>query len=236
MSGLLSIHGSAFTRDVDYSAFRGRLVGQYTVERHDERRNCTIRTTYEVIDIGRADPLPPADPDAQLGIEPWEADSEPFVTAVRGKKDALAERDGLLMASVKAHLADYGESSVRIIAENVGASSNAVTNHLRKHTGVYVYLGGPRGLWGLVGVEYGLSPSLPQYVYVFRAALQKHGPMTVAELCRVTGIMRGSATVGMARFTDIFVKVGHATRGRMMAAIWGLVGVHDQPTEEGADN
>lgn len=227
MSRFLSIHGNAYTRDPDYSALRGRVVGEFTVERHDARRNCRVLTTYEVIDFARPEPIRPADVDAQLAEETWEVGSALSTEETLSKSEARRARDALLLERVRAFLAGYGESSSRVIAQNVGADTQTVAHHLRKHTNVYVHLGGPRSLWGLVGVDYGLSPTLPQYVYVFRSALQQHGPMTVADLCRATGIMRGSATAGMAKFTAIFVKVGHTTRGRIMAAVWGLVGVHD---------
>jgi hypothetical protein len=142
--------------------------------------------------------------------------------------NALAERDAQLGERVRAHLLNYGATTARDLAANVGIGIKQVCNHLRKHTDKYVHLMGAHPMWGLVGIDYEVKVTLPQYVHIFRATLEKYGPLTVVELCRLSGIQKGSATVGMARYTDIFVQVTHTVHGRQKAAIWGLVGIHDQ--------
>lgn len=61
--------GNPYANDPAYDALHGRLVGEYTVKRVDAKRNCTVWTTYEVIDLGRREAIAPCDPDAQLSDE-----------------------------------------------------------------------------------------------------------------------------------------------------------------------
>lgn len=212
----------------EYDNLSGYVDRTYTTTWHDKDGNLW-RKTCTVINLGRPDRGTPVDPDAQLDTEPWNDTADRLVVATAGKKDALAEREALLLVRVQAHLRKYGASTAKDLAVSVGIGQPQVANHLRKYTDKYMLLEGSLYLWGLVGVDYGVNPALPQYVVMFRATLLEHGPLTVADLCRLSGVQKGSATTGMARYTNIFAKVGYKTNGRMLTTIWGLVeGIHNE--------
>lgn len=128
------IQSKVFANDPDYDALHGRLVAEYTVERVDRRRNCTIRTTYEVIDIGRPDRVRPVDPDAQMG----------------------SERFAEMHMAVVAYLRQYGPTHMRAMADDLEYAKTTLDEFVRQREGrVFCKVGnvGRAVLWGLVGIH-----------------------------------------------------------------------------------
>lgn len=223
--------GNAFTRDPDYAKFTGKIVHVFHTTYYDPKEKVFIKRTVEYIDVGRPSPVEPVDVDSEMASESWNFDNKRVVQAAAGKRNALLERDKILGSRVEAHLRQYGATTARDLAENVGISQKQMATHLREHTDKYVKLEGAYPVWGLVGVDYGIEATMPPYVQMFKAALLEHGPMTMTDLCRAANITKGSASVGMTRFTDIFTCVGYTKRKHLTVAVWGLVGIHDQGGE-----
>jgi hypothetical protein len=61
-----SITGNAYTTDPDYSAFTGRVVRTISTTFYDPTLGAWIKRTCEYIDIGRADPVVPVDPESMI--------------------------------------------------------------------------------------------------------------------------------------------------------------------------
>ena len=148
------IQSKVFANDPDYDALHGRLVAQYTVERVDRRRNCTIRTTYEVIDIGRPDRVRPVDPDAQMGSERLSYDDTQTVEN-RARRRA-SERFAEMHMAVVAYLRQYEPTHMRAMADDLEYAKTTLDEFVRQREGrVFCKVGnvGRAVLWGLVGIH-----------------------------------------------------------------------------------
>lgn len=219
---------SIYANDPDYDAYHGRVVGEYTVKRTDRRRNCTIWTTYEVIDVGRGMEVEPADADSMIDeLEAWrEADElnrdETGITS--------AERVALAQQAIAAYLLTHPLTKLVDLVEPSGMSRDWVRKHLLSLQGDrYVRVRhGNIDFWGLVDIDYDLDAVLPDYVQKARAAIRQYGPLPMATLCDTAGISKGGLTGRIAKMNDIFCKAGYRQEGRFKVALWGLVGVHDQ--------
>jgi DNA-binding transcriptional ArsR family regulator len=139
----------------DPYAFTGNLVATYTVTREDKRRNCTIRTTIEVIDVGRPDPIPPVDPDAMIDVDESEDDAPKPVAKRR------PPRKGGVREHICNHLQQHGAVTARELATELEMTHQAVSMHLMRNEGhlyvrVDVVKGGgdkPSVLWGLAEIH-----------------------------------------------------------------------------------
>ena len=144
------IHSKVFANDNDYDALHGRVVAEYTVERVDKRRNCTIRTTYEVIDIGRPDRVQPADPDAQMEAERLSYEGERLNQRKRDERHAIMQMD------VTRYLRQYGPSHMSAMANDLEYAKTTLDEFVRQREGrIFCRVGnvGRAVLWGLVGVH-----------------------------------------------------------------------------------
>lgn len=152
------IQSKVYANDPDYDAFHGRVVAEYTVERVDRRRNCTIRTTYEVIDIGRPDRVVPVDPDAQMGTERLSVRDNTASTskAQEAWRAAARLRDEAMLGEVRSYLQQYGPSHVAAIRNDLGYAQTTLGVFLKRHNGsVFCQVGkvGNAPIWGLVGIH-----------------------------------------------------------------------------------
>lgn len=157
MNTLETTAGRAYAGHPDYDVLRGRKVGEFTVERKDKRRNCTIWTTYEVIDLGRSEPVTP-NPDAALVDEqlPGEGNSKAVIAAVEAMRQQKTERDAKMLADIAAHLQASGPDHVKSISEAIERNRGAVLRTLREHKDMFVKM--PMKVrvhhrWGLVGIH-----------------------------------------------------------------------------------
>lgn len=149
------IQSRVYANDPDYDAFRGRLIAEYTVERVDKRRNCTIRTTYEVIDIGRPDPVSPVDPDAQMGPESLGYDRLAAVRAAHARARVVAEeRKQRVHDALVAYLQEHGPQPIKTLLDVTEyQGKTAMRAHLASCPETFVRLREIPGIWGLVGIH-----------------------------------------------------------------------------------
>lgn len=148
---------NAYANDPAYDALTGRVVGEYTVTRKGQ--GCTIITTYEVIDIGRADRVTAIDPDAAIADEPWarnmagNRDSSAARAANRARGEASRAALRKLIAD---YLAAHGPAIPSVIAASIGVPYRAMSLRLLGDEGIdFVRVGRviKASVWGLVGVH-----------------------------------------------------------------------------------
>lgn len=188
-----------------------------------------VRQIITVCDFGRVDRTV-ADPDAM--IEQPERDLDEAGQVIPTPREAAQQlRASVSRDTILTYLREHGLSTQRDLATALNYSRHALGLHLHAGKGTdYQCVGLHPSLWGIAGVQYPRYDSLPTYAQKFYDAIKEHGPMTVRQLCDVTGVSQGSATGRIGDFDDVFVQVGHATvqSGRKHArehvvAVWGLV-------------
>lgn len=156
------IQSKVYANDPDYDALHGRLVAEYTVERVDRRRNCTIRTTYEVIDIGKPPPVAPVDPDKAMQPETNFRERSAPVAAMAGKQRAKAQRAALLVEKLTAAFVEHGPMCAYDVAVIVGAAGATALKVLRAHREHFEFFGGKAARWGLHGQTITPTPLRPE--------------------------------------------------------------------------
>lgn len=185
MSDNVSTAGHAFTNDPQYAAFTGRVVHEYTVRREDKRRGCTIFTTYQVIDIGRSDPVLPADPEATIGYEGPQA---------LGFRPCKHGNTAELIAEVRELLALRPLNCTEIAIATGNGRNRIQKLFVNQPDGFVVVLRGINGnVWGLEGVTYReviYNGAMGRIV----AYLREHGPSTAPAICAVLGIVHDTFT------------------------------------------
>jgi len=227
------IQSRVFANDNDYDAFRGRVVAEYTVERVDKRRNCTIRTTYEVIDIGRPDPVSPVDPDAQMGPESLGTDRDSIRAAMEAVQENKAKRTAELLAQLADAFDRHGPMTAYDVGMRLGVAGARALAVLRAHRDRFEFFGGQSARWGNLGQTYTptqmrrVSPTMR----ALRDALEQHGPQTARELSERVKISSQSSIIHVLVAQDdwFFMTGMRPANGKMPATrIWGLIGIHDQ--------
>lgn len=212
MSVFESITGNPYTIDPDFAVMRGRVVGKQTVEHVDHRRNVTIRTTRTLIDIGRPDPIEPADPDRTIAHEGPQA---------LGFKPVKRTRTSDLLERVYEVLAERTFNSTQL-ATATGESTARIRGLIRNHPEGFEVVA--RGLYGNVYGLPGHSYAEPVYHGSMRAIvdyLREHGPSTAPAICAALGIVYSTFTNARNANPGV-VRVVGVTEARSSAQIWGL--------------
>lgn len=227
MVAIERLTGTAYAGDKDYDAFYGRLVGEYTVKHVDKSRNCTVWTTFEVIDLGRADRPVVADADAQLAPETLDYDLHITAAAAAGIKRAKAEREAALLPAIEACLQEHGPLSTKQLRKKLGGIwPSRLIDLMRKHPDKFKYLPAPR-VWALDGQEY-VAPKRvarpTKLALAIRAALETHGPQTASEIAARLGKGQTTVTNSIAARPECFRVVEiRAGKGHVPATrVWGL--------------
>ena len=157
-----STAGKAHTTDEDYAKFSGQLVMTVSTTNYDPKRKCWIKRTYEYIDIGRADPVTPIDPDAELQYEKFERKCQSNLNweVARDRNKALGEaarakrRDRIVE-----ELREWGPSTLVQISESLSIPRATVNDLMQIYKGTTFCIVGKKSgsgqaaLWGLVGVH-----------------------------------------------------------------------------------
>lgn len=215
VSDKVSTAGHAFTTDPQYAAFTGRVVHEYTVRREDKRRGCTIFTTYQVIDIGRSDPVIPADPDATIVHE------GPHAIGFRPCKHGDTAE---LLAKVRELLRERPLNSTEIAIATGNGRNRIQKLFINQPAGFVVVLRGATGnVWGIEGVAY--EPAYKGSMGAIVDYLCEHGPSTAPAICSALGIVYDTFSnariynPGVLKLVD---KVRTEHSNNRLIQVWGL--------------
>jgi hypothetical protein len=216
-------HGTCGHTGTEYDLLRGRVIGEYTIERRDRRRNCTIWTTYEVIDLGRAEDVAPVDYDAQLADE-FLYDDESHKAYYQSIVLNREQRHEAAKERIVTYLQEHGPVPLEDLCEVGGWKKRpSVKEHLVRYPEIYLCFWENPQVWGLHGQTYDPQGKARPVVMKMHDAIIEHGPMTAQEIADVTGSSIGRVT-GLLREGAPFVKVGERDsrlRG-VVSVVWGL--------------
>jgi hypothetical protein len=219
----IRIVGNCSHTNTEYDLLRGRVIGEYTIERRDRRRNCTIWTTYEVIDLGRAEDVAPADYDAQLADE-FLYDDEAVSSYAQSIDLNREQRHEAAKERIVAYMQEHGPVPLEDLCAVGGWKKRpSVKEHLVRYPEVYLCFWENPQVWGLHGQTYDPRGKARPVVMKMHDAIIEHGPMTAQEIADVTGSSIGRVT-GLLRKGAPFVKVGERDsrlRG-VVSVVWGL--------------
>lgn len=225
--------GNAYANDPDFDRLSGRVTYRGTVIGMT-LDGWKVKRTVTYIDLGRSAAIDAADPDIELVSESLAAGRpRRTVAASQGQQNAKAARAVALRGDIEACLCEHGPESANAIAERIaqdgggGVAKARVLDVLRRNPQCFVYHGGRRKTWGLVGQAYTPRPTAKQTTPLMRAlreTLATHGPQTTGDLARRIGSYAASVHKSLLARPDWFVVVEmSASRGNVPdTRVWGL--------------
>jgi len=219
-----------YANDRDYDAFRGRVVAKYVTKLGITDDGYVIGRVTRVIDIGRADPIVPCDPELAIADEePWE-EAQPVVPAKPFKPQA---RTAKLLAAIFEQLQER-PLSTRELADTNGVSLNQIALLIQRYKDSFEQLASsPKGaIYGIKGHRYEriYTKSMPRILDYLRV----HGPSTAKAICEGLGITQQTLNnadndnAGVLAIVDYVEKKGIGKK----SLIYGIAGIHD--TQQGA--
>lgn len=220
------VHGNAYANDPQYDRMTGRVTHRHEIVGMT-LDGWKVRHIVEVIDLGRAAAVTPADPDAQLADE-FCADFSPhIVNALTSIRENKAERQRRLRDEIVATLREHGPASANTITERLGNGAFArVLDTLRRNPQTFEFVGGQFKVWGLPGQAYTrqvikLGSKLRNALL---EALGAHGPQTARELWERLGGDLTSISKCLLRNNDDFAVVDmRPAMGTVPPTrVWGL--------------
>lgn len=143
------IQSKVYSGDDDYDKFSGYVTKTYTVEWEDSS-GTRWRKTCQVINLGRPDRVPPADPDALMGAERLSYEGE------RPNQRKRDERHAALAMDLTRYLRQYGPSHMTAMASDLDYAKTTLDEFVRQREGrIFCKVGnvGRAVLWGLVGIH-----------------------------------------------------------------------------------
>lgn len=184
--------------ELEYCKLTGYLEREYSVEWEDAQGN-RWRKHAQIINLGRADRIPPADPDAALGLDGLDLDGNP--------QRVPQKRTQELLERITDALADK-PMNVRQIAHATGQTVDRIKGILRDHRdGIVVVARGAWGkVYGLPGRTYDLTQHTPTLQRIV-AHLAAHGPATVLDLADALGVHKTTVSVTLTRFAGDAVRM-----------------------------
>jgi hypothetical protein len=222
--------GNPFTRDMDYSAFTGRVVAKHVIEKLGITRDgYVIGRVRNYIDIGRPSPVRPVDVDAQLADEPWERPASRTEEARAEFSRQSEQRHAAIEKCLVTHMTEHGPSTISELMRVAGYAQETIRLHLEERSGtVYQKHDTYPMVWGLIGQENRTRTKAD----ALRAALLEHGPLVKSQLRIFTNINLSSIERVLAQHPDVFMVVGKRRMKRKIAFIYGLVGIHTTQNTE----
>jgi len=147
------IQSKVYANDDDYDKLTGYVTHRYAREWTDSS-GTRWRKVTTVINLGKADRVAPADPDAQMGAERLAYDDVQTIAdrARRRSGERFAE---MHMAAVR-YLRQYGPSHMSAMANDLEYAKTTLDEFVRQREGrIFCRVGnvGRAVLWGLVGIH-----------------------------------------------------------------------------------
>lgn len=217
--------GNAYAGDPEFDNLSGYCTAEYSYTWYDAVRNAYIRTTRTHINLGRADPGTPADPDANMQREYFDYDNPNRGNAVRAVRRDAADRFLALRAQIQASLTEDGPASAARLADRLGGGIQIrVLDCLRRCPEFFVYRGGQFKIWSLVGQEY-TKPKVKKTTSCMigiRDTLAEHGPQTVYELMAYVNVHRSTIHNTLLNNPQWFCVVGKRAAQGGMTRVWDL--------------
>lgn len=148
------IQSRVYANDPSYDAFTGRVAYQHTVT-GITLDGWKVRHTVEYIDIGKADPVRPVDPDAQMGPESLGYDRLAAVRAAHARARVVAEeRKQRVHDALIAYLQEHGPQPIKTLLDVTEyQGKTAMRAHLASCPETFVRLREIPGIWGLIGIH-----------------------------------------------------------------------------------
>lgn len=227
------IQSKVYANDPDYDKLSGYVTRQYQVEWTDTN-GTRWRKTCTTINLGKADPVSPVDPDAQMGAESLNYDRSASLDAAYEQVRILTEqRKQRAHIALVAHLQAHGPQTIEaLLGLTEWEIVATLRNYMRSQPAVFVRLYKSPAVWGLVGQTY--TPALkdlkpPKGAWIIRDVLVERGPMTQREIQAATGLSRSFVQACVAEWPVLFCVVGRkrVPGATMPSVVVGVKGIHE---------